>query len=451
MSVKRKLNMLRWLARDAVMKRAMPAASAASYFRYKMSARFNEPRALSHLLAAHRYSASDSLTAHVVSRLPAIRRNVGQLQDLDWLGAPEKAIDHVAGRSIVLKWPRRTGGAIEKGVLLVSFTTSFPYFYEHVDIGELQRYFSVVLEPSWAGYGVGEILFWAQRGAPPVIVQATEKTDFDFIAALDSNLVPVEFGASNWVDERLFFPVDGIEKKYDCVYVGNYRPIKRHHVLFRAIRELRDPSYRAALACTPWGGGSAKQTVHDLARYYGVGRNIEIFEGLPAAQLNKLLVASKVNVLLSLKEGSNRSIFEGFFADVPGIALRNNVGMNKSYINAQTGRLIEESELAAALDFFRSHWREFNPRRWALEHISPKVTTRRLEGVLAELARSRGEPWTAGLRVKVNRPEVEYFDAEAPLPLSNVQLLRLFASRKTDGNRDIERELFPLPPVASFG
>jgi glycosyltransferase involved in cell wall biosynthesis len=451
MSLNRKLNVLRWLARDAVMKRAMPAASAVSRLRYALAAPFDEARALRHLLAAHRYSPSASLTARVVDKLPAIQRNVGQLQDLDWLGPQRQALDHVAGRSIVLKWPQRIGGALEKGVLLVSFTTSFPYFYEHVDIEQLQRYFSIVLEPSWAGYGVGEILFWARRAAPPVVVQATEKTDFDFIAALRSNLVPVDFGASNWVDERLFFPVDGVPKQYDCVYVGNYRPIKRHHVLFDAIRRLRDPTYRAALACTPWGGGSAKQTVHDLARHYGVERNVEIFEGLAPAELNRLLSASKVNVLLSLKEGSNRSLFEGFFANVPGIALRNNVGMNKSYVNAQTGRLIEEGELAEVLAFFRSHWSEFQPRRWALEHIAPKVTTRRLEAVLADLAHARGEPWTTGLRVKVNRPEVAYFDAERPLPLSNVQLLELFARQRSGGPAEIERQLFPAASVASVG
>lgn len=77
-----------------------------------------------------------------------------------------------------------------------------------------------------------------------------------------------------------------------------------------------------------------------------------------------------MNILLSLKEGSNRAIFEGFFANTPAIVLKSNIGVNKSYINEQTGRLIREDELPEALVEFRSSFSRYSPRKVGdAEHI----------------------------------------------------------------------------------
>lgn len=411
----------------------MPLAASASYLIYRVVRLWSVPKALQYLMAAHRYFPTARFADEVARRLPTIREHMERL-----LGKNAASIEHVARRSIVLKWPTRTMSGIERGVLLISFTTSFPYYHQNLDLELLQRWFTIVLEPSWAGYCVPEILFWADGGAP-VVVQATEKTDFEFIASLETNIEPVEFGASNWVDHRVFRPLVQVEKKYDAVYVGNYRPIKRHHVLFRAIKQINDPGYRVALACTPWGGGTAKQTVYDLLDHYGVRGNVDVYEGLAPAALNELLNASKVCVLLSLKEGSNRSIFEGFFANVPGIVLVNNVGMNKSYVNQQTGQLVEEGQLAKSLLHFREHWASYQPHQWAMRTISPEVTTDALASKLRELAVDRGETWTRSLRVKVNRPEVEYMENAESFPLSTIELLELF-SKGTSADR-IEIEL----------
>ena len=439
----RRLRIRRWLLEDGLRRRLMPALSRASEAGYWAMRPWSPGTGLRLLLAAHRYGPSERLTRRVGVELPSIQRHVDVLIDGD-RGADQ--LKHAARRSMVLKWPRRGADGIEKGVLLITFTTSFTYFHFHLDLELLQQWFTVVLEPSWAGYCIGEILFWAGPDRPPVVVQSTEKTDFEFLAQLRTNLVPVDFGASNWVDHEVFRKLDGCEKIYDAVYVANYKPIKRHHVLFRAIAELRDPGYRLALVCTPWGG--TKQTVYDLMDHYGVRQNVVVFEGLPAQKVNEVLNASKVSVLLSLKEGSNRSLFEAFFADVPGILLKDNVGVNKSYLNAQTGRIIEEHELAATLTFFREHWSEYQPREWALANISAPVTTRALEDVLGRLARERGEPWTRGLHVKVNRPEVEYLEGRPPdllMPLE--ELLPLFAKPVRHGSAEIEQRL-ALQPAA---
>lgn len=438
--IRRNLRVWMWLASDWLRKRMMPALSLAAYSSYWITKPWNNAKSLRLLLAAHRYSVGRRLTNRILTELPNIRQTMDRLLDEKQLrSGGENAIKDIARRSIVLKWPRRGTGGIEKGVLLITFTTSFSYFHFCIDLDLLQQWFTIVLEPSWAGYCIGDILFWSGDDRPPVVVQATEATDYEFLSDLETNLIPVDFGASNWVDHEVFRKLDSVDKIYDAVYVANYKQIKRHHVLFRAVHELKDPTYRVALVCTPWGG--TKQTVFDLMDYFGVRNNIVVFEGLPARKVNEVLNASKVCVLLSLKEGSNRSLFEAFFADVPGIVLKSNVGVNKSYFNQFTGRIIEEDELAPCLSFFREHWNTFRPRAWALANISAPVTTRMLEEVLQQLATKRGEAWTAGLRIKVNRPEVELLEPVADDSLPVAKLFMMFDRQSGCSAAEIERHL----------
>ena len=100
-------------------------------------------------------------------------------------------------------------------------------------------------------------------------------------------------------------------------------------------------------------------------------------------------------MLLSRQEGSNRSLFEGFFAGVPGLAFANVIGVPLDHFTPQTGRLIDEHELIGALLFFRKHWEHFDPRPWAMANIAPEITTARFNAFLKEqIARSAWEPWT---------------------------------------------------------
>jgi glycosyltransferase involved in cell wall biosynthesis len=205
--------------------------------------------------------------------------------------------------------------------------------------------------------------------------------------------------------------------------VAAWNQVKRHHVLLKALREIGDPTYRVALVGYQWD--LSREDIEAMADYYGVRENVVIFQDLDRPSVNEILNKSKVNLLLSLREGANKSIFEGFFADVPGIVLKNNLGVNKSYINAQTGRLIEEKELAATLQWFRSEYKRFHPRAWAEANISCRVTTRKLEEVLKEISRKLGEPWTRPLAVRIKLGYYqEYYDAAEGLEPVNMDKYR---------------------------
>lgn len=394
---------LRWMARDLIRKHGVRWMSYAQFLKYLLVRAIDPRSALNSLFTAHRYRPSSWMSRFVHAEKSTLAKGLDYFVDVSSFSLEERYIR----RSIVLKNPSVQGGKIEKGVLLITFTETFPFFYRCIDCERLMKYFYVVLEPSWAGYCDPNILFWMKFSDHPVVVEATEASDFVFLQSLQSNLVPVTFGASDWADFRTFKPIPGTAKIYDAIYVTNYHPIKRQHVFFRAIRDLQDPTYRAAIA---FGiNGEAKTDIHDLISYFGVRENLTIYEGLSQQELNKVLNMSKVNVLFSLKEGSNRSIFEALFADVPGIVLEDSIGPNKTYINSWTGRLVHEREVADSLKEFRHRGGGCAPREWAMKNISPLVTTEKLAGVLQACALEKGEPWSRGIAPKVNAPEVQYF------------------------------------------
>jgi glycosyltransferase involved in cell wall biosynthesis len=309
----------------------------------------------------------------------------------------------LAKRIFVLKEPSDA----EKGVLIVSFDI-FGYLGLRHDMKAILEDYYLILEPSWSGYCAPEILQFLGYPEHKIIIQATERLDYEFLGRLKSNLIPIDIGSSNWVDERIFNDLR-LEKKYDCIMVAQWGLFKRHHILFRAIKKLGDPSYRACLIGAAWGGRT-RRDIEELISYYGLKDNIDIFEKLTPAEVNELLNRSRVGVLLSLKEGSNRAIFEGMFANIPAIVLKDNIGVNKSYINEETGVLIDRTELGYYLKWFRENHVKYQPRNWALENITCLISTSRLEALLGRLARESGQCWTRGMAIKVNRPEFQFYD-----------------------------------------
>jgi len=347
-------------------------------------------------------------------------------------------------RFIVLKLPAfDTAGrvCIEKGVILIKFTESFLPFLHETNIAELVKYFRIVLEPSWAGYALESILAWARPEYGRTIIFCPEVDDLRFIERLDGGLVPVDIGASDWVDERVFYPIDGEEKTYDSIYVANYNSIKRLHRYFKALSRISIAGYRGAIVCSSWGGGRAK--ILQLLDYYGLSEKLTVYEDLRQEEINALLNKSKVNMLLSYKEGANKSVFEGFFAGTPAIVLKNNIGLNKSHINSRTGHLIDDADLERELEWFHSHWKEFDAARWARENISPRVTAAKLNQTLRNIALKEGEAWSLDIVAKVNSPELNYYLASDPSVRSrmNTELLDVFGK----GSKSID-----MPQLRAF-
>jgi len=347
----------------------------------------------------------------------------------------ESARKAICGRSLVLKDPMYCGGVIEKGVLLIKFTKTFGEAFSLLDFGEIEKYFMIVLEPSWSGYSLNDVHCWMSLRFP-IIIQSSEVRDFEYIRSLRSNLIPVTFGSSDWVDDRVFFPLGNcVEKIYDSIYIANFHPMKRHHVYLKTISKLKSQGYRAALVCGAWG--KRKSDIEKMVRYFGLKDVVDQFEQLPQSSLNELLNKSRLNVLMSLKEGSNRTIFEGFFSNTPGLVLKNNIGVNKSYLNKKTGYLANENQLVEILhNDSLGNRPDFSPREWAMKHISAHVTMKKLNKLLASESDKLGLPWTRSAVAKVNSPEAQYYDPpEGRNIWTSSKILDLFEKGRVSAER----------------
>ncbi len=381
--------------------------SASLFAGYLLRGGDGKPNAYRLLLRAHRYAARQGLGLFFER---FIQRHLAQ-----WLTqtpplSPPSALSNGQLRSfyrrtLVLKVPRLDGDrVVEKGVL---FTKTFGELMTLTDLKRLLQDYTLVIEPGWSGYAEPNLLALCAFHEHDVVVCSPEPTDYDFLMALNCNLVPVRLGASDWVNPQVFRPLDGVSKEYDAVMVAGWGVYKRHHALFAALRRLRQERFRMALVGEEWKGSRAE--IEGLIDLYGVRDKVIIHQRLAPSEVNEVLNRSKVNLILTLREGANKSIFEGFFADVPGIVLANNIGINKSHINEHTGRLILERELPEVLLWFRDNYPRFHPRDWAMANISPEVSTARLNEVLRQLAEKRGEPWTQDIVAKTNCPDPMYY------------------------------------------
>jgi len=400
----------------------VPARSTALFLLASMLNTFRPEESLSLLCRCHRSLLNGDARAGFSARLNrlierALKRACARDGIVESIASrttdsPQTAPVRLWQYGIVLKAPRcEKDRVVEKGVLLLKNTERIDAFRRSVAMRSLLEQYTLVLEPSWSGYANPILLSFCTFREHPIVVMSPCQADHHFLERLNANLRPTSIGASDWVDPRVFRPLDGYEKRFDAVMVARWTRAKRHHLLLRALRRIADPSYRVAIVAGTFAGVD-RGTILAMIDDYHLSSQITVFEDLDPAGVNEVLNQSKVNVLLSRQEGSNRSLFEGFFAGVPGLAFANNIGIPVSHFTPQTGRLIAENELPAALLYFREHWTDFDPRAWAMANITPDLTTARLNLLLRRLARERCEPWTRDIVAKSNCPELRYYPDE---------------------------------------
>ena len=307
-------------------------------------------------------------------------------------------------RLLVLKAPVPGG---EKGVLLVMFGEMFRLLHSRMNLQFLLEDYTLVLEPSWSGYCEPDLLEFA-READEIFVLAAEEGDFAFLQRLSSNLVPVALGSCDWVDPRVAAPYLANPKEFDIVMSANWAPWKRHYALFRMLASATQ-CYKVALIGVNWGG-KTRADIERLAEFYGVADQLMILEGIPYEKLIDMTCRSKVSILLSLKEGSNRAIADSIFCNVPVVVLSNHVGGIKKNVVPQTGLLTDERHLESAINELLHS--SLNPREWGMEQISCFKSSDKLTAILRDHALRKGRPWTQDIAVRSNSPEPIYIYAD---------------------------------------
>ena len=421
------LALIKWLIKDLIVGSAVPIIGKISLVLFYVCYPFNRHFAYISLLKSSRYTQSERasllIASHRLKMRPHLERIIGEQALADSTGKRKSY-----RRAIVLNNPKITDSKIIKGILLIKFTDTFNYYCSDIQIEQLIKYFHVILEPSWAGYALPEILYWSYFNEK-ILIESSEITDRKLIEGLKSNLIPVSFGSSDWVNHEVFKPLN-LEKEYASVYVANFNAIKRHHIYFKALSKI-DTGKKSALVCGQWG--ESQKDIESLIEYYDLKESLDVYVGLSHDELNELLNKSKVNVLLSHKEGSNRSIFEGFFSGVPGIVLSSNIGVNKNYINEFTGKLVTDEELADALKYFDKNWQQYDTRTWAMNNISAVKTTKKMIGLFYSDLDDESKKWAAQTAVKVNSPEAIYFDKEnEKVMLDSLDIINIFSKSNVD-------------------
>jgi glycosyltransferase involved in cell wall biosynthesis len=378
----------------------------------------------------HAAAFSDYVSDIVSKLMRSATATVGQAQK----GHPFRSMfrDHVEGLSATPQTqrffddPRSLLGPIaivlksntgdEKGVISILYSYACPLFAKLFDIQRIAEKYYLVLEPSWSGYCNLDILCYSQMQCP-VFVQAYEPRDEEFIRGLSSNLVAVPVSNNWWVDHRIFRPLPNVRKDVDVIMVAGWAYFKRHHQFFRAVMKLRKAGIVLKVVLVGYPMGQNRNDIFDLAAFYGIQDQLELYESIPAEEVNYHLNRAKVNVIWSRREGVNRAVIEGLFAGVPCILREGfNYGHHYAYVNDLTGCYSNDRELPSKLlsmvnDYQR--FQRFRPRDWVSEHMSPQKGCEILAEAIRQVALRHGEKWTKTLAIKVNGLKgMQYWDVD---------------------------------------
>ncbi|EKD87942.1 MAG: glycoside hydrolase family protein [uncultured bacterium] len=298
----------------------------------------------------------------------------------------------------------------EKGVLFLNFDETVDKFFALYDAERLAKNYRIVFEPSAWGYQQVR-MFFLQGLNTDVIIEAQYRQDFEYIETLGGALKPKRLGAGDWTDPDLFQSGKSTEKKYDLVMIANWLKWKRHKLLFQAMKSLQGKLGRVALIGYPIEGRTSDEIL-SLAIRFGIEKQIDIFENISAIKVGQIIRSAKAGILLSKKEGANRGIYECLFSDVPVLLASCNIGVNRDHINAMTGMLSSDAELAEAIIAMVERYESFQPRNWALENTGAAKSSARLNVFLKKLAVASGEVWTQDIFPKKNAPAPLYLREE---------------------------------------
>jgi glycosyltransferase involved in cell wall biosynthesis len=230
--------------------------------------------------------------------------------------------------------------------------------------------------------------FWPGR----LWTQLSNLGDAELMRALSPRLLPIPLLASHFVDPAAALPYLGQKKEHDLVMLAHFDRVKRHWLLFDALRRL-PRSWRVLLMGVPLSGRTEKDLLAE-ARAFGVADRFELLLRPSRAEVVSELAKSKVSLIFSRQEGACIAVAEALFADTPVGLFRNARIGSKAFINEQTGVLLGRRHLADQLREFVEKADTFRPRAWAVGRICCHASTALLNEVLRRAAREHGEPWT---------------------------------------------------------
>ena len=324
--------------------------------------------------------------------LPSIEAALSRLDlaPLDWRelgGAPAARAD--VPKALILKPPVSPR---ERGVLLVSFEDQWLRLLRSGQAAAIAARYDLLLAPSASPPPDAELLLMARLWPGRLFTLLSNLADGRLMRRASARLHPIPLLSSSWVDPAAFVPHLGKPKDHDIVMLAHFDPVKRHWLLFDALRRL-PRSFRVLLMGVPLGRHTEEKFWAE-ARAFGVQDRFELRVRPTRDEVMEGLARSRVSLVFSKQEGSCIAVAEALFADTPVGLFRDARIGSKAFINGQTGLLLSRRDLAGQLRRFVEEAPGYRPRAWALANISCHVSGAVLNRHLRRAAEQAGGVWT---------------------------------------------------------
>ena len=173
-------------------------------------------------------------------------------------------------------------------------------------------------------------------------------------------------------------------------------------------------------------GNFTVERIKQQAADFAVPQQLEFLDQLSVDQVQDHLGQARISVILSRHEGYCGAVTESLFADTPVGLLHDAYIGSKDYINPKTGMFLPHRGLGRALATFLAQAGDYCPRDWALENISFRCSTPKVNTRLKERAALDQLPWTEDLAPFCWRPYPTLLQANARLAGAADDLIQRF-------------------------
>lgn len=308
--------------------------------------------------------------------------------------------------SLLLKEPGPNG---EKGVLYCSFEFNWMKLLVNHDV---RRFLADYLLVGASSYSPGDHRVLANLcglSSDPLFIGISNRTDMDQYRLFAPYIEPVPIMACDWLDEDDFHPLPQHERSIDILMVAHFARLKRHWILFEALSRMRRDLRVTFIGRN--GDGRTGESLREDAKAFGVRQELTILTNVEFDDVIRHLCNAKVSLVLTRREGSCVSVTESMFADTPVILMSGSHIGSGAYINRHTGRFATRATLQQTLNDLIDHPGLCSPRQWAIDNISARIASRKLNTILKQHCLTSGQPWTRDIAPLCWRYVPRYLDS----------------------------------------
>lgn len=359
---------------------------------YWMRRRTDQERArvIARLCAAGRLASTEASIARIQrlihQELPHVRD-----EQLDWAEFVPDIQKNLLIKATLLK---PYIGPREMGVLFVSFERQWIKLLRHGDLKDFASRYTLIISPSSSPHNLVNYAF-AAAYPEPYFTLISNPEDLVELPRVSERLRVVPLLASHWVNPEHFSQPPRKDRPFDLLMIASFGKVKRHHVLFKALRRM--PRDIRVLLIGHEQDGRTAATLEEEARWYGVQGRYEMRGRQPYLKAAAAYAEARTSLVLSKREGSCVVVAESMFADTPVAVLEDAHLGSRTFMNERTGRLVRERSLAYELTQFIREAERFEPHAWALENIACGRSSRALNDFVKDHALRAGQEWTRDL------------------------------------------------------